>query len=791
MSTPLATIFHGDVTLEQGSEVTNFGWGDLTVNRRCTINGTENSTSNTDGALIVAGGIGITKTANIHENLNVLYGITKLTETHIDTTNGPFTVTGGNKVFIEVGSSSQFVTTGSGTQGILTLSSLFSDVRLWGGSNSPSSVDIRATDINGGINLLSGTNSGEISLISGSGGISGETSQGNISLIANDANGSFIVNSSSGNQNLTISLQGTQNSQLKIESAGSNETNSALVINTSDSRGNIRITNNNGLGLGSITQLTGSGGYTLLTNTGGTISLTSQAAESRYIVQSNNSNQHLALSLEGETNSSLIIKSSGTNPNPLINQAIQIYTTHPSGIISISQTSNSIGKVDIFTGSGGFIVNTATGGSTFINTYGASSTYTNSTLNDNQDLNITVTGNTNSKVNIASSGTNSEAIKLSTSHSSGGISLSASGKVQIESTDAINGVKIATNTMGIPVNIGTSNSITTIYGDLNVKGVTTTIQSNVVTVDDNIMVVNNAPSGTSDGGLAIKRYQSANNTGAGDVVQDTPDETGIAQGGNATSIILAATSNPDPGYYNGWWIKITSGTGMNQVRRIKNYLGATGGFVAHIYNTIDHDSLTDPPIPREGLDFVTNPVGPPDLSPSEYSLFPCGYVMMIWDETNDEFAFVCNNNDPGSGNHTYPHYSDVHLNNLTATGLQVDTINGSQADITATVTLNNNSTSPVFIPEFPSTYGIYLVFVKPLISTERAHAIFMIGKANTGYQGTVVRIISAKGNNNDQLDMQWPHNPSNPALSKPQLFYRPYPNGIGGSTIYRVKIVSL
>ena len=34
MSNPLATIFHGDVTLEQGSNVENFGWGDLNVNRK-------------------------------------------------------------------------------------------------------------------------------------------------------------------------------------------------------------------------------------------------------------------------------------------------------------------------------------------------------------------------------------------------------------------------------------------------------------------------------------------------------------------------------------------------------------------------------------------------------------------------------------------------------------------------------------------------------------------------------------------------------------------------------------
>ena len=79
-TTPLATIFHGDVTLETGNDVTQFGWGDINISRRCVINGNENSTCNTDGSLIVAGGAGITKTLNVHENLNVLYGITRLAE---------------------------------------------------------------------------------------------------------------------------------------------------------------------------------------------------------------------------------------------------------------------------------------------------------------------------------------------------------------------------------------------------------------------------------------------------------------------------------------------------------------------------------------------------------------------------------------------------------------------------------------------------------------------------------------------------------------------------------------
>ncbi len=782
MSNPLATIFHGDVTLEQGSNVENFGWGDLNVHRKVIVNGTENSTGGTGGSVLISGGVKINKNAHIHENLYVLYGTSNLTVTNISTANGATTIQGPNKVDISVGTTSNFIT----TDGNLTIQASNKTLQLYGGENSISSVDIQSTHLDGGIRLLSGTNNGGISLISGSGGIYETTSLGNISLTANNANGSFIVNSSTGNQTLTIGLTGVQDSQLKIESSGINTTNTALVINTTNTNGNIQISNLNGLGQGSITQLTGAGGYTLLTNTSGPISLTSQAATSNYTVKSAGVNQHLTLALDGTTDSSLIIKSEGNNTT---NNAIQIRTTNENGIISISNNTNgSTAKVDIFAGKGGFVVNTATTGSTVITTYGASSTYTNSTLSDYQDLNITVTGNTNSKVNIASSGTGTEAIKLSTSNptgATGGIYLSGSGKVQIESASE---VRIATNTSGIPVHIGTSNSMTTIYGDLNVKGTTTTINSTVVTVDDNITVVNNAPIGTSDGGLAIKRYQPANDTGSGDVVQDTPEETGTAQGGNATSITLATGSNPDTNYYNGWWVKIKSGTGAGQVRRIKNYLGSEGGFVANIYNSEDHNNLPEDsrPIPREGLDFSTYPD-----SSSAYDLFPCGYVMMIWDESENEFAFVCNNQAPGYGNTTYPHYADLRLNDLTANNLQVSTINGAQADITANVILDNNSTSPVFIPEFPTTYGIFMVYVKPLTENERAHAIFMIGKANTGYSGTVVRLISAKGNNGDQLDMQWPHDNSGPLLSKPQLFYRPYPNGISGTTTYKVKIVSL
>jgi hypothetical protein len=180
------------------------------------------------------------------------------------------------------------------------------------------------------------------------------------------------------------------------------------------------------------------------------------------------------------------------------------------------------------------------------------------------------------------------------------------------------------------------------------------------------------------------------------------------------------------------------------------------------------------------MDFSTIPD-----NTSSYALYPCEFVMMIWDETQDEFAFVCSNNDPAT-NTSFVHYSDLHLNNMIANDLTVNNINGSPADITTIVNLNNNSTTPVTITDFPNTYGVYMVFVKPLNDNSRAHAIFTIGKVDAAnIHGTSIRIISVKGVYNDQLDMQWPQN------GLPQLLYRPYPNGIGGTTDFKLKIVSL
>jgi hypothetical protein len=629
--------------------------------------------------------------------------------------------------------------------------------------------------------MLSGVSSGSISLITGTGGLSGTTSQGNITFTSNDADTSIIVNSDSElyPKNMNLILNGVNDSQLLLSSNGKNITKPAILIKTTNSSGNIEISNSNniqnGLGGGNITQLTGSGGYFLRTNTGGTMNLTAQGAASSIIVKTDAQDQDLTISVDNETNSSLILQSYGTT------DAIKIDTLSNTGNINITQPIGSIGYIGITTGSNGFSTTTQNGGSINMTANGATSLYTNSTNADGQHLTVSVTGNTNSKVIISSEGTDEDAIYLETNNG-GGVYINADDTLQLESA---NDIRIGTINTGIPIYIGSNNNTTTINGDLIVQGVTTTINTNVVTIEDNIITVNSAPSGTGDGGLAVKRWQYANNIGAGDVVNDTPEFTGTAaiSGNTVTQINLGSGASNDNDFYNGWWIKVTSGTGALQVRKIKSYDGST--HIATIYDTLDQSNLLNNTIPIEGLDLITILD-----NTSQYSLYPCHYVMSIWDESNDEFAFVCSTSsvveNGGEWNPNVSHYTNVHLNNLTASAIFTSTINNSMADITTTVTLTDANNNPVIISDFPYNYGIYLVFVKPETNTTRSHGIFMIGRVDVSVvPGTIVRIISVKGAQNDQLDIQWRMN------EKPELMYRQHPSDISGSTTFKVKIVSL
>jgi hypothetical protein len=765
-TTPLSTIFEGDVTLGLGSDVTQFGYGDLNVNRHGRFYGTTEAISPTEGTLVSYGGLGVEKDAHLGSNLYV-YKTSYLSPTFVDTSNGVMSVSGGNSVNIQVGDNSKFISTG----GSLTLSALSNNVNIASGLNSNNAIKIIATDSSGGVWVESGSGVGAINVISGSGGVSLYTSSGNMNLTGNYAQTNIINNTLSNNQNLSINLTGNTDSQLSIQSEGNNTTLSAILINTVNNAGCIMLSNNNGLGAGTISLLSGSGGFNVYTNTGGSSNIVTQAGNTNILLNSANTGQVMTIGVNNKTDSALIIQSEGINTTQ---DALQIKTTNTAGNIVISQEPFSMGAVNITAGRGGFNVDTQTGGLVSVVANGNTSLYSNATTDDYQDLTVSVTGNTNSRVNIISEGTSNESIHI---YSTGGVYAQSDGPINIQSTNILNGIQIGTQVANIPVQIGTANSQTTIYGNLDVRGTTTTIDSENVTIKDNITIVNNGPSGTANGGLGVKRWQSANNTGIGDVVVDTPDETGYLTNTNTvTTITLPFTSNSTDDYYKDWWIRIMTGTGANQVRKIKSYSGSTK--VATIYSTSDQtdENVLNNTTPVEGMDFLTVPD-----NTSEYALFPCGYEFMIWNEFSNQFEFGCA---PNSSNNSLTHYADLQVNDLTSNNINTTTINNVTADIIYNITLTNNSTTPVPITGFTKNYGIYMVMVEATVATG-AYALFSIGRNSySGNSGVVARLTSVKGVNDEQLDMQWPAN------DVPYLYYRPS-KGISGTSQYRLKIMSI
>jgi hypothetical protein len=819
LSTVKATIFHGDVTLETPdtpSGIDNFGWGDLSIGRNVIINGTSPSLSITDGTLVVSGGLGIRKNVRIGETLDVL-GTSRLNELQINTNLGATTVTGDNGVLISVGGMSTFISTG----GSLNLSSQTRSVTLSGGENTSGAVKILATGIDGGIDLVAGTGgAGKIAMFSGLGGINLD-SRAHFDILGRYASSDIRLLTNSDSQNMTIALDGATNSSLIVKSGGTSPTEAINVFNTNPF-GGISVTNVTS-GSGSITLSTGSGGLRLrnsptgmtsittgslgfhvTTETGGNVTTTSFSGNTEIVNKTAGANQNILLKVENETASGITLQSEGTG------NTINLKTESLSGNIVIENNTgaNSLGGIymgsgagglrsinttsgatSFTTGNGGFTVTTYTTGSINLTSYGATSSFLNKTITNGQDMTIGIENMTDSKLILRGEGTDPNSA-ISIIATNGGIQLSGGGILSMQTTDTevTGGVRIATDTPNTQIHVGHSTSLTTISGnavitgDLTVSGTTTTINTETMTVEDNIVVVNSSPQSISDGGLAVKRYQTVvdyypTDGNGGEVVDGTPKETGVAVSGSSDTITLKSTSSSVTDYYKNWWIRLTDGIGAGQVRKIKSYNGLTK--VATVYNTADH--TLDPQTPRIGQDFSQAPG-----SDTVYELYTCSYAMALWRESTNEWSFICSPDDSGS-QITPSGYTNVHVGNLVANNVQAATFNGMTADILTTVTLNDFDSTPAEIA-VPLNYGIYTLMIRPATKLNRPYAIFMIGRtSDAAYDGTAVRVVSVRGtdNRNSQLDVSWSAN------GRPVVYYRPHPNEAGMTTIYNVKITTL
>lgn len=190
-----------------------------------------------------------------------------------------------------------------------------------------------------------------------------------------------------------------------------------------------------------------------------------------------------------------------------------------------------------------------------------------------------------------------------------------------------------------------------IGGSLTVLGTQTSVVSQTLNIGDNLVVINSGPGSSRDAGVLIQRFQNANDSGAGDVVSDTTAFSTTFASASGTTAVFNTTASSSDSFYNGWYIRITSGTGINQVRRIVTYTGATRTATLA-------SAWTTAPSSGDGVSF-----------------FNRIYASQFYQKANDRFTLGFTADDPGSSSVTLGDYAALAtgaisiFNTVDATGL--------------------------------------------------------------------------------------------------------------------------
>jgi hypothetical protein len=324
-----------------------------------------------------------------------------------------------------------------------------------------------------------------------------------------------------------------------------------------------------------------------------------------------------------------------------------------------------------------------------------------------------------------------------------------------------------------------------------------------LTIEDNFLLVNAGPAGTADAGVGVKRFQTANDAAAGDVIRDDPLYTGTAAAGaTATTIVLGGDASGVDGFYNGNWVVITDGTGVDQVRRINTYAGATR--TATLYTTADQDDNGYPLV--QGMDWTTVP----DAT-SRVSLYNTQHVAAYWNETGKEWVFASAAEDPTTTtmvnmDDTVPiHVGDLTVDRVakvdtiveksTDAGVEVETVHFQDGHVTGVLSVNGSlpiRMDPVTIadnatsgPQIPGTadHGSYMILVEDITYGGAAATFFLSGSIGRG--GSAARLSSVMGPNEETLGIVWATG------DVPRLVFNDLPvNGTGATITYNCKVIS-
>lgn len=163
----------------------------------------------------------------------------------------------------------------------------------------------------------------------------------------------------------------------------------------------------------------------------------------------------------------------------------------------------------------------------------------------NSVTNIQVNGKRGNAFNIVNEGTNAEPNGMTSGY-----------------TNTWSEVYVTSNSTGASLNHS--------VGDLTIEG-------SSLRVVDNMPVVGYNSTSSKDLGFIFQRYQDANDTGSGEIVTDSyiyidtlPNQSTVT----STQVKFSTSASATDSYYVGWWIKVGSGSSINQVRKIISYNGA-------------------------------------------------------------------------------------------------------------------------------------------------------------------------------------------------------------------------
>lgn len=339
-------------------------------------------------------------------------------------------------------------------------------------------------------------------------------------------------------------------------------------------------------------------------------------------------------------------------------------------------------------------------------------------------------------------------------------------------------------------------------GNLTAGGNATKINWAFFETNDNIICVNSGRNQIADGGFASSRFQTANNSGAGSVVLDTPFLSGTcgSTGNTTTAINLGTGASTVDNTYNAMWVLDSN----NQVRKIKSYVGSSQ--IATIYSTADQaandagqsDSTKWPQV--QGMDFNTVPT-----SSTTFKLFNRQYMLHTYieamgltvigstpvDPTTSSSASLQNTEslkfksgflDGALNCDTLAPYTANGPINVGGVSVQngklsnVASINNIKGPQTLVIQLPDNANTPVTLPT--GTFGSYQIIVTPQNAT------------GSSVKGNLLRYNSLSNTNNvtlsssgEQVMLKWT------AGSAVQAYHSSFKvNGTGAMINYNVVI---